>query len=66
LKQDVSCFIHEVDNFYEDYRTEGPKCDGIRPEDAMARLKEFDDRFEMNKRKFEINKQGEELFGLPN
>jgi len=32
----------------------------------MARLKEFDDRFEMNKRKYEINKQGEELFGLPN
>jgi hypothetical protein len=31
----------------------------------MARLKEFSDRYEMNKRKFDINHAGETLFGMP-
>jgi len=37
----------------------------IEPTEAMSRLKEFEDRYDMMKRRFEINNAGEELFGLP-
>ena len=37
----------------------------IEPQEAMSRLKEFEDRYDMMKRRYEINKAGEELFGLP-
>ena len=37
----------------------------IDPSEAQNRLKEFTERYEMNKRKFDIYENGESLFGLP-
>jgi hypothetical protein len=31
----------------------------------MNRLKEFTDRYDMNKRKYDVYNAGEELFGMP-
>jgi hypothetical protein len=36
----------------------------IEPSEAMNRLKEFSERYEMNKRKFDIYHNGEALFGM--
>jgi dynein heavy chain len=37
----------------------------IEPQEAQNRLKEFSERYEMNKRKYDIYENGESLFGLP-
>ena len=65
LKEDVTYFIKDVDEFHDEYTKEGPMVPNIEPTEAMSRLKEFEDRYDMMKRRFEINNAGEELFGLP-
>jgi len=37
----------------------------IDPSEAMNRLKEFKERYEMNERKYDIYHNGEALFGMP-
>jgi hypothetical protein len=65
LKEDIRIFIKEVDDFHKDYTDNGPMVPNIEPSEAMNRLKEFKDRYEMNKRKYDIYHNGEALFGMP-
>jgi hypothetical protein len=38
--------------------------DNIKPKDAIERCRRFDDEFFVNKNSFNVNKKGEDLFGL--
>ncbi len=38
--------------------------EGISPNDAMERLRRFEDEYEVKEKFFKIYKRGEELFGL--
>lgn len=39
---------------------------GITPKEASDRLKRFENEYELKKANFDINKRGEDLFGLQN
>jgi dynein heavy chain len=65
LIEDVTQFIGDVHSFHDEYTREGPMVPNIDPSEAQNRLKEFTERYEMNKRKFDIYENGESLFGLP-
>ena len=51
----MTLFVDDVDKFYFDYKQDGPMEANIEPMVAIARLKEFEERYIMNKRKFDIN-----------
>ena len=38
--------------------------EGIAPKEAIERLRRFDDEFTVKSKFFQINKKGEDLFGL--
>jgi len=38
--------------------------EGIQPNDAMERLRRFEDEYDVKNKFFNINKRGEDLFGL--
>lgn len=39
---------------------------GITPKEASDRLKRFENEYELKKANYDINKRGEDLFGLTN
>jgi len=66
LKKNVKDFAKEVTDFRRDYEQNGPMVEGIEPNVAMERLRRFDDEYQVKAQFFEINKKGEDLFGLQN
>jgi dynein heavy chain len=48
-----------------DYEKNGPMVNGIRPREAVERLRRFKEEYSVRERNYEINHAGEELFGLP-
>ncbi|OEH76364.1 dynein gamma flagellar outer [Cyclospora cayetanensis] len=51
--------------FREDFVKNGPALPGIRPRDAVERVKRFKSEYDVRARKQEIYHAGEELFGFP-
>ena len=65
LLSDVRAFVVQVEAFWKDYERNGPMVQGLAPEEAMDRLKRFEDKFEIMQRKAELYQGGEQLFALP-
>lgn len=64
LKTKVKDLIKDVTEFRADYEKNGPMVEGISPKEAIERLKRFDEEYNVREQEFEINRKGEELFGL--
>lgn len=64
LKQNIKDFVKDVTDFRKEYEKNGPMVEGIKPSDAMERLRRFEDELNVKLKFFNINRRGEELFGL--
>ena len=64
LLGDVKTFISEVKSFRQDYLENGPMVRGLKPMEAVERLKRYQTKFELHNRKYELYSSGEELFAL--
>lgn len=64
LKTNVKELIKDVSDFRADYEKNGPMVEGISPKEAIERLKRFDEQYEVREQQYNINRKGEELFGL--
>lgn len=64
LKQNIKDFVKDVIEFRRDYEKNGPMVEGITPNDAMERLRRFQDEYDVKDKFYQINRRGEELFGL--
>lgn len=64
LKQKIKHFVKEVSEFRQDYEKNGPMVEGISPDDAMERLRRFDEGYQVKYRFFKTFRNGEDLFGL--
>jgi dynein heavy chain len=53
-----------VVDFRKDYIENGPMAEGISPKEATERLRRFEDEFSVKHKFYQINKSGEDLFGL--
>eukprot|EP00820_Chromera_velia_P029268 Cvel_12266.t1-p1 / transcript=Cvel_12266.t1 / gene=Cvel_12266 / organism=Chromera_velia_CCMP2878 / gene_product=Dynein gamma chain, flagellar outer arm, putative / transcript_product=Dynein gamma chain, flagellar outer arm, putative / location=Cvel_scaffold794:55107-67642(+) / protein_length=1727 / sequence_SO=supercontig / SO=protein_coding / is_pseudo=false len=60
----INIFRKDVKAFREDYEKNGPMVHGIKPRDAVERLKRFKDEYDVRARKKDIYYAGEHLFGL--
>ena len=65
LLKDIKEFKTDVITFRDDFKRNGPLCDGINPNDAVDRLARFKEEFKIRQRKMESYNGGEELFALP-
>ena len=65
LTQEVQKFGADVIAFRNDFEANGPMVEGIKPSDAMERLKRYQRQFDDKFRKWMTYMAGEELFGLP-
>ncbi|XP_027145030.1 dynein heavy chain 8, axonemal isoform X2 [Larimichthys crocea] len=65
LLEGVSTFQNAVGTFLEQYDSEGPMADGIAPQEASCRLRNFQVRFEELWKNFNTYTSGEQLLGLP-
>ncbi|GKT28686.1 Dynein heavy chain, partial [Aduncisulcus paluster] len=65
LVKNVKEFVVDVADFKEAYDTRGPNVSGIKPKEAVQRLREFQSGFSDRERKWVGYEIGEELFGLP-
>ncbi|GBG28853.1 Dynein heavy chain 5, axonemal [Hondaea fermentalgiana] len=64
LTRDVKVFSREIVSFRATYLSEGPMVAGLKPKEAVDRLRRFKSDFEVHARKQEILSAGEELFAL--
>ncbi|CUG94317.1 dynein heavy chain, putative [Bodo saltans] len=65
LTQEVQKFGTDVITFRNDFDANGPMVEGIKPQEAMERLKRYQRQFDDKYRKWMTYMAGEELFGLP-
>lgn len=65
LIKTVHSFKRDVEKFRRDYEERGPMVKGIRPRQAVERLKRCKEEYEVHDRKRQIFGLGEDLFGLP-
>jgi len=65
LIKTVHAFKRDVEKFRKDYEEHGPMAKGIKPSQAVERLKRCREEFEVHGRKKKIFHLGEDLFGLP-
>jgi len=61
----IKDFKIDVVNFRDDFLKNGPMVDGVHPNEAVERLKRFQEEFKIREGKMESYKGGEELFALP-
>jgi dynein heavy chain len=66
LKKSIKDFVKDVQDFRKDYEQNGPMVENISPKDAIERLRRFEDEFSVKHKFFQINRKGEDLFGLQN
>ena len=64
LLSDVRTFVVQVEEFRSDYLAHGPMVSGLTPDEAMDRLRRYEDQFDIFSRKAELYQGGEELFAL--
>jgi hypothetical protein len=65
LLVDVKQFRVDVTTFREEYLKSGPMVAGITPNEAMDRLRRYEDEFDIYARKRDLYCSGEDLFSLP-
>jgi dynein heavy chain len=65
LTQEVQKFGADVIAFRNDFETNGPMVEGLKPQEARERLKRYQRQFDDKERKWMTYMAGEELFGLP-
>jgi dynein heavy chain len=65
LIKTVNVFNKDVTKFRADYDRSGPMVRGIPPRETVARLKRFQEEFDVRERKQQLYYVGEDLFGLP-
>eukprot|EP00931_Biecheleriopsis_adriatica_P081370 TRINITY_DN5469_c0_g1_i3.p1 TRINITY_DN5469_c0_g1~~TRINITY_DN5469_c0_g1_i3.p1 ORF type:complete len:4660 (-),score=1275.41 TRINITY_DN5469_c0_g1_i3:88-14067(-) len=65
LIKTVHSFKRDVEKFRRDYEERGPMVKGIRPSQAVERLRRCKEEYEVHGRKQQIFALGETLFGLP-
>ena len=65
LIRSVKFLIVDVKDFRKEYEKSGPMVTGIPPKEAVERLRRFKEEYSVRERNYEINRAGEELFGLP-
>ena len=58
--------MDDVKILRQQFEDEGPMVQGITPKEASDRLKRFENEYELKKAFYDINKRGEDLFGLRN
>lgn len=66
LRGNISKLTDDVERLRNNFETDGPMVKGISPKEASDRLKRFENEYELKKANYEINKRGEDLFGLTN
>lgn len=65
LIQNVKALIIDVKEFRKNYEKNGPMVAGIRPREAVERLRQFKEEYSVRERNYEVFFAGEDLFGLP-
>ena len=66
LKENIHQLKDDVVKLRKNFEEEGPMVRGITPKEASDRLKRFENEYELKKAFYDINKRGEDLFGLQN
>ena len=61
---DIRDFGMDVRSFRRDFEENGPMTTGLRPAQAVEKMKKFKDELMIRERKMEMNRGGEELFAL--
>ena len=57
--------IIDVEEFRKNFEKNGPMVPGIAPREALMRLRQFNEEYQVRKKKFDSYYAGETLFGLP-
>ncbi|KAA0177346.1 hypothetical protein FNF27_01124 [Cafeteria roenbergensis] len=65
LLHDVKALREDVVVFQTEYARTGPTVEGITPQEAMERLKAFEEEFNLRQHRRTLYCTGERLFGLP-
>ena len=65
LLRDVAIFAQEVSIFRADFNANGPLVPGVKQNDAIQRLRRYNDEFSIKDRKRVLYAGGLELFSLP-
>jgi dynein heavy chain len=66
LKENIRTLVSSVKKLRKNFENEGPMVQGISPKEASDRLKRFENEYELKCAFYNINKRGEDLFGLEN
>lgn len=64
LLRDIKEFVNDVIVFRNDFVANGPMVPGISPKVAVDRLRRFHEEYEIRERKFNLYRNGEDLFAL--
>lgn len=64
LKNNIKKFHQDIYEFRKLYEETGPMVEGIPPIEAMERLRKFSNEKDVREKFYQINKRGEDLFGL--
>jgi len=64
LQANIKKLTEDVKRLRKNFEEEGPMVQGITPKEASDRLKRFENEYELKKANYDINKRGEDLFGL--
>jgi Mg2+ and Co2+ transporter CorA len=66
LRGNIGKLTEDVQRLRKNFEIEGPMVKGITPKEASDRLKRFENEYLLKKANYDINKRGEDLFGLTN
>lgn len=66
MKKSIKDYVKDVGDFRRDYEINGPMVENITPKEAIERLRRFEDEYSVKFKFFQINRKGEDLFGLQN
>jgi len=64
LLREIKEFVNDVIVFRNEFVANGPMVPGISPKVAVDRLRRFHEEYEIRERKFNLYRNGEELFAL--
>jgi len=64
LNGNIKEFKKNISDFRADYEKSGPMVEGISPNDAMERLRRFEEEYKVKDEFYTIYRKGENLFGL--
>lgn len=65
LVENIDTLVVEVKVFRDDFDKNGPKKSDLSPGEALNKLKDFKEQFQVHNRKFKSYHSGEKLFALP-